>query len=108
MSNPDCLFCKIAAKEAPSTIVSEDDDILVFKDLYPSAPVHLLVIPKKHISSLFDLTDEDEALMGKIVRALPKLAKEHGLDRGFKPQINTGKGGGQEVMHIHFHPMGRP
>lgn len=104
----DCLFCKIVNNEIPSTKVYEDEDVLVFKDIYPSAPVHLLMVPKKHISSLFELGPEDGELMGKMMLKVPEVAKANGLEKGFKTQINTGKAGGQEVFHIHIHIMGRP
>ncbi|MBR7059458.1 MAG: histidine triad nucleotide-binding protein [Neisseriaceae bacterium] len=104
----DCLFCKIIAGEIPSQKVYEDENMLAFKDIRPSAPVHILLIPKKHISSLQDLSNEDADLMGKLMLAVPKIATENGLANGFKTQINTGVGGGQEVFHLHIHIMGRP
>lgn len=104
----DCIFCKIIERQIPSQIVYEDDDCLAFKDIRPSAPVHLLLIPKKHIESLLDLSSDDEALMGRIMLNIPKIARENGLGNGFKTQINTGKAGGQEVFHLHIHIMGRP
>ncbi|TQV74655.1 histidine triad nucleotide-binding protein [Aliikangiella marina] len=102
----DCLFCKIDKGEIPSEKVYEDDDVFVIRDIAPKAPVHLLVIPHKHIASLNDLLPEDEALMGRIMLLLPKLAKAHGLTAGFRTIINTEKGGGQEIFHIHFHLLG--
>jgi len=102
----DCLFCKIERNEIPSQRVYEDEDVIVIKDIAPKAKVHLLVIPRKHIASLNELNESDQALMGKIVLLLPKLAKEQGLDEGFRTIVNTGKGGGQEVFHIHFHLLG--
>lgn len=104
----DCLFCKIIAGEIPSQKVFEDDDMLAFKDIRPSAPVHILLIPKKHIASLQDLSQNDADLMGKLMLAVPKIAASNGLSNGFKTQINTGAGGGQEVFHLHIHIMGRP
>lgn len=104
----DCLFCKIIAEEIPSQKVYEDENMLAFKDIRPSAPVHILLIPKKHIASLQNLSDEDSDLMGKLMLAVPKIAAENGLANGFKTQINTGAGGGQEVFHLHIHIMGRP
>lgn len=102
----DCIFCKIINQEIPSSKVYEDDEIYAFKDINPKADVHLLVIPKKHIDGLNDLSDEDQEIMGKIMLLLPKLAKQHGLDDGFRTIINTGKGGGQEVFHLHVHLLG--
>ena len=104
----DCLFCKIIAGDIPSQKVYEDTDMLAFKDIRPSAPVHILLIPKKHIASLQDLSHDDAALMGKLMLAVPKIAADNGLSGGFKTQINTGTGGGQEVFHLHIHIMGRP
>ena len=104
----DCLFCKIIAGEIPSQKVYEDADCLAFKDIRPSAPVHILLIPKKHIASLQDLSADDAALMGKLMLTVPKIAHDNGLSGGFKTQINTGVMGGQEVFHLHIHIMGRP
>ena len=103
----DCIFCKIINKEIPSNIVYEDDEILAFRDIHPVAPVHVLVIPKKHISMLTDLTKEDEALIGKIYTTINKIAKQEGFEKqGFRVIANCGKDSGQEVMHIHFHILG--
>lgn len=102
----DCLFCKIEKGEIPSDRVYEDEDVIVFKDLYPKADVHLLIVPRKHIASLNELLPEDRQLMGKMMLLLPKLAREQGLNQGFRTIINTGKGGGQEVFHIHIHLLG--
>ncbi|MBQ9619253.1 MAG: histidine triad nucleotide-binding protein [Neisseriaceae bacterium] len=104
----DCIFCKIIQKEIPSTIVYEDDDMLAFKDIHPAAPVHLLLIPKKHIASLQELSEQDASLIGKMMLAVPKIAAQNGLQGGFKTHINTGKNGGQEVFHLHIHIMGKP
>lgn len=102
----DCLFCKIAAGEIPSDTVYEDDQVIVFKDLYPKADVHLLVIPREHVASLNEMDASHDALMAHMMRLLPKLAKEHGLDDGFRTIINTGPGGGQEIFHLHIHLLG--
>lgn len=103
----DCLFCKIIRKEIPSTIVYEDEEILAFKDIHPVAPIHILVIPKKHISSLTELSSEDEKLIGKIYTAINKIAKQEEIDeKGFRVIVNCGEDGGQEVKHIHFHLLG--
>ena len=104
----DCLFCKIAAKQIPSGVVYEDDEMLCFKDINPKAPVHLLLIPKTHIDSLAQAQPEHQALLGKMLLKVPQLAAEHGLQAGFKTQINTGKAGGQEVFHLHIHILGTP
>ncbi|MDO5686549.1 MAG: histidine triad nucleotide-binding protein [Neisseria sp.] len=104
----DCIFCKIIEKSIPSEVVYEDDKMLAFKDIRPSAPVHLLLIPKKHIASLQELSVEDAELIGAMMLAVPQIAAQNGLQHGFKTQINTGVQGGQEVFHLHIHIMGRP
>jgi histidine triad (HIT) family protein len=114
----DCLFCKIAARQIPATVVYEDDALLAFKDINPAAPVHLLVIPKAHIDTLSHTTDEHAALLGRMLALAPRLAREHGCDvrtgtdgtptGGFKTLINSGPDGGQEVYHLHLHMYGGP
>ncbi|KQQ31026.1 HIT family hydrolase [Duganella sp. Leaf126] len=112
----NCLFCKIAEKKIPSTAVYEDDDLYAFKDINPHAPVHLLVIPKQHFSTLSDCTLEDAPLLGKMLALAPRLAEEFGCAvrydeqgrpaAGFKTVINSGPDGGQEVYHLHLHVIG--
>ena len=103
----DCIFCKIIKKEIPSSIVYEDDEIIAFKDINPQAPVHILVIPKKHIESLLSLKEDDELLIGKIYTVINKIAKQEGIDeKGFRVIVNCGEDGGQEVKHLHFHILG--
>ena len=102
----DCLFCKVAKGKLESDIVYEDDHILVFKDIYPKADVHLLMVPKEHIASLAELDAEHDDLIAKMMRLLPQIAKQQGLDNGFRSIINTGPGGGQEVYHLHIHLLG--
>lgn len=102
----DCLFCKIAAGEIPSETVYEDDLLVVFRDINPKAEVHLLVVPRQHIASLDELTPEHDALVAHMLRVLPQLAKSQGLDDGFRTIINTGKGGGQIIFHLHMHLLG--
>jgi len=104
----DCLFCKIARKEIPATLVFEDDDVMAFHDIHPAAPVHLLMIPKMHLDSLIDAGSEHEALFGKMIRLAPRLAKEQGCENGFRVVINNGPDGGQEVYHLHIHILGGP
>lgn len=104
----DCIFCKIAAKEIPSGTVYEDDEMVCFKDINPAAPVHLLLIPKVHFDSLAHAQPEHESLLGRMMLNVPKIAKAAGLSNGFKTLINTGKGGGQEVFHLHIHILGNP
>ncbi len=104
----DCLFCKIIRGEIPSKKVYEDDDVFAFHDINPAAPIHFLIIPKKHIASLADVGPEDAALLGKLMTLVPKLAKENGCEDGFRTIINTGKNGGQAVGHLHIHVLGGP
>lgn len=102
----ECIFCKIARGEIPSRKVYEDDDVFAFHDINPVAPVHFMVIPKLHMASLQDVGPQHAALLGKMLLLAPRLASEQGLDNGFRTVINTGKGGGQEVFHLHIHIIG--
>ena len=102
----DCLFCKIVRGEIPSKKAYEDDEVLVFHDIHPIAPVHLLLIPKAHVESLAECSEQHQAILSKLLLLAPKLALEHGLQQGFRTMINTGRGGGQEVFHLHFHVFG--
>ena len=103
----DCIFCKIAAKEIPATVVYEDELIVDFKDLEPQAPFHALVIPKKHIESVGALTPEDKELAGHIMcEVITEIVKENKLAKGFRVVANTGDEGGQTVKHLHFHVLG--
>ena len=116
MNLENCLFCKIAAKQIPASVVYEDDDLLAFKDIHPAAPVHLLVIPKQHVATLSDCTEAHTALLGKMLALAPKLAAQHGCavtydaagkpGGGYKSLINSGPDGGQEVYHLHLHLIG--
>lgn len=100
----DCLFCKIVKGDIPSNKVYEDDDILAFYDINPAAPVHILVIPKKHISTHNDIKEEDANLIGKIHQIINNIAEEKGFkEKGYRIIINCGEDGGQEVNHLHFH-----
>ena len=101
----DCIFCKIAAGEIPSQKVYEDDTVIAFKDLSPKAPIHVLIVPKKHIQSVAHFQAEDKELAAHIfVDVVPKLAADFGVaDAGFRLTINTGKDGGQTVPHLHVH-----
>ena len=102
----DCVFCKIIKGEIPSEKVYEDDDILAFKDINPAAPIHVLVIPKKHIANLMEVKPEDSSIMAKILEAIKKVAKQLGIEEsGFRLISNCGPDSGQEVMHIHFHVL---
>lgn len=104
----DCIFCKIAQKEIPSNFVYEDESVVAFRDLEPQAPVHVLVIPKKHIESLLAAAPEDKELIVHITcEVIPQLARELGVaDQGFRVVANTGDEGGQSVKHLHFHLLG--
>ena len=103
----DCIFCKIIAGEIPSTKVWEDDNFFAFKDINPVAPVHVLVIPKKHIQSIADLTPDDAAVAGKMLYAIQKVAQVMNLDKdGFRVVFNTGEKAGQTVHHMHAHILG--
>jgi len=102
----DCLFCKIIAGDIPSNKVYEDEQLYVFDDIAPKAQVHILVIPKIHITSLDDVTTEHQDLVATMMLKLPELAQLQGLSDGFRTIINTGPGGGQEVGHLHMHILG--
>ncbi|MDR7870183.1 MAG: histidine triad nucleotide-binding protein [Tissierellaceae bacterium] len=102
----DCLFCKIIKGEIPSQFVYEDEKIVVFKDINPQAPVHLLLIPKEHIESAFDINKDNSYLIGHIFEVASKLAKENNLEQGYRIVNNCKEHGGQTVNHIHFHLMG--
>lgn len=104
----DCLFCRIVAGEIPSTKVYEDEDILAFNDINPARPVHVLVIPKKHITSLASVTAEDTVVLGKILSKANEIAVAQGSPDGFRVIINTGRVGQQEVPHLHAHIVGGP
>ena len=102
----DCLFCKIVRGEIPCSKVYEDDKVLAFHDIHPVAPVHFMLIPTQHLESLAQAEEKHSALLGKMLLLAPVLAKEQGLNSGFRTVINTGRGGGQEVMHFHIHIIG--
>ena len=103
----DCVFCKIIKGEIPSEKVYEDEEILAFKDINPAAPIHILVIPKKHIATLLEVQKEDSYLISRIYEVINQIAKEIGIEKeGFRVIANCGKDSGQEVMHIHFHMLG--
>ncbi len=100
----DCLFCKIIAGDIPSALVHQDDSLVAFKDINPQAPLHMLIVPRKHIASLNDLSAEDDALVGSMIRRAAALAKEHGYhERGYRTVLNTNREAGQTVFHIHLH-----
>lgn len=103
----DCIFCKIANKEMSAEIAYEDEDVIAFYDINPQAPIHLLVVPKNHITSIMEIPQENDGLLNKIITVAQKLAKEKDLDtKGFRIVVNTGEDGGQTVPHLHFHILG--
>ncbi|MBQ1664210.1 MAG: histidine triad nucleotide-binding protein [Clostridia bacterium] len=102
----DCIFCKIAAGEIPSTKVYEDDLCLAFRDLNPQAPTHILVIPKDHIASVDEINESNEAVVGHIFSVIAKVAKDEGLDQGYRVVSNIGEQCQQTVPHLHFHIIG--
>jgi histidine triad (HIT) family protein len=104
--DPHCIFCKIVAGQIPAKVVYEDQDFIVFHDIHPKAPLHLLIIPRLHIESLQQVTNDQIDLLGKMLVLAPKLAADNGSPQGFKTLINTGKAGGQEVYHLHMHVLG--
>ena len=102
----DCLFCKIARGEIPCKKVYEDEEVLAFHDIHPVAPVHFMLIPKLHLASLLEADERHASVLGKMLILASKLAQEQGLSNGFRTVINSGKGGGQEVFHLHIHVIG--
>ena len=103
-----CIFCRIAAGEIPSKKVYEDEDMLAFHDIHPAAPIHFLIIPKKHFVNLYDADIKEQALLGKMLGMAGQLAREQGSVDGFRVVINNGRVGRQEVYHLHIHIMGGP
>ena len=103
----DCLFCKIIAGEIPSTKIYEDESVYAFADIDPQAPFHTIVVPKKHITSAAEITDENSSYVAKIFEAVAKIAKQENLEQGFRVVTNCGKDGGQTVGHLHFHLLAR-
>lgn len=104
----DCIFCKIANKEIPSKFLYEDEQVVAFHDISPAAPVHILVIPKKHIANILEINSDDANLISHIVQnVIPKIAKDQKLaEKGFRLVVNTKEDGGQTVNHLHFHLLG--
>jgi len=104
----NCVFCRIVRGEIPSEKIYEDDQVIVFNDINPAAPVHLLLVPKEHVDSLLTAGQQHQALMGKMLLLAPRLAREQGSTDGFRVVINNGPGGGQEVFHLHMHVLAGP
>ncbi len=103
----DCLFCKIAAGDIPSTKIYEDEWVYAFADIDPQAPFHAIVIPKEHIASAAEITAENSGLIAKVFEAVAKIAEQENLEKGFRVVNNCGSDGGQTVGHIHFHLLAR-
>ena len=108
MSEADCVFCKIVQGKIPSRKVYEDDEMLAFHDINPLAPVHFMIIPKKHVDSLAAVTDEHAPVLGKMMAKAGRLAREQGASDGFRTIVNTGRIGRQDVYHLHIHIIGGP
>lgn len=110
--DPNCIFCKIIAGQIPARLVYQDDEFMAFHDVNPAAPIHFLIVPKKHVASLAQLGSEDAGWMGRLMVLAPRLAQEQGCnpypEGGFRVVINSGAEGGQEVHHLHIHVMGGP
>jgi len=106
--DPNCIFCRIAAGQIPSAKVYEDDQLIVFKDIHPKAPLHLLLVPKEHVESLMTATPQHGPLVSRMLFLAPQLAREQGAADGFRVVINNGPGGGQEVFHLHMHVLAGP
>jgi histidine triad (HIT) family protein len=102
----DCVFCKIAKGDVPCRKLYEDGEILAFHDIRPLTPVHFILIPKKHVANLYELTEEHQEVMGKVLVLAPRLARQQGLEEGFRIIINTGRIARQEVQHVHVHVLG--
>lgn len=102
----ECLFCKIVRGEIPCRKVYEDEEVLAFHDINPVAPIHFMIVPKSHLVSLAEADERHADMLGKLMLLAPQLAKQQGLDNGFRTVINTGKGGGQEIFHLHIHIIG--
>jgi histidine triad (HIT) family protein len=107
-SDPNCIFCKIAARQVPCRKVLEDDELIAFHDIAPWAPVHVLIVPKQHIATHYDVDDAHQAMLGRMLRLAPRLMLDLGVTNGFRTLINTGPDGRQEVQHLHMHVMGGP
>ncbi|MFO1302825.1 MAG: histidine triad nucleotide-binding protein [Burkholderiales bacterium] len=107
-SDPNCIFCKIVRGEIPSRKVYEDADVFAFHDIQPQAGIHFMIIPKKHVANLYEITEADAPAMGRILTLAGKLAREQGAADGFRTIINTGRIGQQEVQHVHVHILAGP
>jgi histidine triad (HIT) family protein len=104
----NCIFCRIVSGQIPTPKIYEDDQMIVFKDINPAAPIHLLVVPKEHFESLITAGPQHEGLVGRMLLLAPRLAREQGSTNGFRVVVNNGPGGGQEVFHLHMHVLAGP
>ena len=103
----DCLFCRIAAKKIPATLVLDEPDLIAFDDIHPQAPVHVLVVPRRHVASLNEAGAADEAMLGGLMTAARRIARDRGIDAaGYRVVVNTMAGAGQSVFHVHLHLLG--
>jgi len=107
-NDPNCIFCKIVSGQVPSQQVYQDQELVVFKDIHPAAPVHLLMVPREHFDNLDTAQPAHEGLLGRMLLLAPRLAREQGASDGFRVVINNGPDGGQEVYHLHAHVLGGP
>ena len=107
-ADPHCIFCKIIAGQIPAQKVFEDDEMLAIHDIHPWAPVHILVVPKQHITSMDEVGDAQAGLLGRMMAVTPRLMRELGVVKGYRHVVNTGADGRQEVKHLHLHVMGGP
>ena len=108
MTDPNCVFCKIARGQIPAKKIYDDDEVMAFHDIRPQAPVHFLLVPKAHIATLYDAQAGDQAVLGKLLGLAGRLAREAGATDGFRTIINNGRVGHQEVYHVHMHVLGGP
>ena len=108
MTDPDCIFCKIARGEIPAKKIYDDDEMMAFHDIRPQAPVHFLIVPKAHVATLYDAQMSHVPALGKMLALSGRLAREAGAAEGFRTIVNTGRVGHQEVYHVHMHVLGGP
>ncbi len=103
----DCVFCKIVNKEIPAKVIYEDEQVMAFHDANPQAPIHLLIVPKKHVASIMEIDEDNAAVLKQIAKVAQELARQNNIDKkGFRLVLNTGEEGGQTVNHLHFHLLG--
>jgi len=108
MTDPDCIFCKIARGEIPAKTIYQDEDVMAFHDIRPQAPVHFLLVPKAHVPTLYEAGPDHQRAFGKMLTLAGKIAREAGATEGFRTIVNTGRVGHQEVYHVHMHVLGGP